>query len=114
MTNAEKYKTPEERANAFLKFCTPKTCAECKVDKHRISCTTACQFIWLDLEAEDEKPLPCPFCHKETMPIHINSDNCFAVKCYMGCGYTSAHTCTEHGAIHNHNELCRKVKGEGK
>ena len=66
MTNEEKYKTPEERENAFRKFCYSyvddigKGCRECPAKtndpiKH-------CQFNWLALEVEDEKPLPCPCC----------------------------------------------------
>ena len=114
MTNEQKYKTPEERIRAFGGFCSKHfRCIDCPFYSLRDK-PSWCVLKWLALEAEEEKPLPCPYCHKETMPIHIHSDNCFAVKCCMGCGYTSAHTCTEHGAIHNHNELCRKVKGENK
>lgn len=59
MKNFEKYKTAEDRANAFYEWC-------CKT-KHDHECEDAiscdeCHFAWLDLEAEEEKPLPCPLC----------------------------------------------------
>ncbi|MBQ2630667.1 MAG: hypothetical protein IJG13_13415 [Kiritimatiellae bacterium] len=54
----------------------------------------------------DVKAEPCPFCGKSTAPEHINYDNCFVVRC-LHCGYVSAHTASERGAIENHNKICR-------
>lgn len=52
------------------------------------------------------KAEPCPFCGKSTAPEHIRYDNCFVVRC-LHCGYVSAHTASERGAIENHNKICR-------
>ena len=58
MTNEEKYKTPEERYKAFRMFCDKHVCNnECPCHKG----DTACHFLWLALEAEEEL-LSCPFC----------------------------------------------------
>lgn len=62
MTNEEKYKTPEERAEAFSKFCISKKCDDCACAKQGKKGISLCEFKWLTLEAEEEKPLPCPFC----------------------------------------------------
>lgn len=63
MTNAEKFKTTEERLKAFGKwheeYCGMRgVCAKDDVCAHTV-------FHWLDLEAEEEKPLPCPLCGEE-------------------------------------------------
>lgn len=56
MTNKEKYKTPEERQQAFHKMCeSHKACVTCpalnkKWDDDRVICA----FTWLDLEADEE------------------------------------------------------------
>lgn len=72
MTNAQKYKTPEERIEAFAAFCEKQqSCEKC------IKISTICRryngpecvFRWLELEAEEEKPLPCPFCGGEAHVI---------------------------------------------
>jgi len=117
MRNEEKYNTPKERICAFNKFCNQyNTCKDCHLFMIiRPVGRDVCAFKWLELEAKNESPEPCPFCGKETKVIHISYDNCFAVKCYKGCGYISAHTCSENGAVANHNKLCHKLKeGESK
>lgn len=50
ITNADKYKTAEERTGAFLPFC--KENLECKGGF--VPCVK-CQFDWLEREADDEK-----------------------------------------------------------
>lgn len=55
MTNGEKFKTAQERAEAFCKFCYKQTtedngCGNCPLDKY-----PSCAFAWLELEAEEEK-----------------------------------------------------------
>ena len=58
VTNEQKYKTPEEQAKAFLKFCsqhfgTPgHSCTECPA---AFRSKTSCDLVWLNLKAEDEK-----------------------------------------------------------
>lgn len=63
MTNEEKYKTPEKRQDAFNRYCTTRMCSDCQVHKiHNPDVRVGCMFRWLALEAEEEKPLACPFC----------------------------------------------------
>lgn len=59
VTNEQKYKTPEEQAKAFLKFCNQYfrspggyNCIECPA---AFKTKTSCDLVWLTLKAEDEK-----------------------------------------------------------
>lgn len=49
MTNAEKYKTVEERTAAFNDYCKERqhSCVDCKIQTF----TRDCRFRWLELEA---------------------------------------------------------------
>lgn len=72
MTNGEKYVTAHERAEAFRKYCekTHDIAGGPCVTQERCS---ICSLKWLDLECEEEKPLPCPFCASgETKVVGIN------------------------------------------
>ena len=61
MTNAEKYKTVDERTKAFRKFCRKHKCefgkmgeminSDCPLDNAFVC---KCRFQWLTLEAEEE------------------------------------------------------------
>lgn len=70
MTNEEKYKTLSERATAFAAFCKRFWfCKGCPAKVNYIAdpdiisyMDMHCHFVWLSLEAEEEKPLPCPCC----------------------------------------------------
>ena len=56
MTNAEKYKIPEERTKAFVKFCHSKDCRKCPAfAQASASEIIKCLCIWLDMEAEEKK-----------------------------------------------------------
>lgn len=75
MTNEEKFKTVEERSEAFQCFCrSAGGCVSCAISNALPG--FRCLFEWLALEAE-EKPLPCPFCggdaKSEFMPLLENS-----------------------------------------
>ncbi|MCQ2300589.1 MAG: hypothetical protein MJZ81_10755 [Bacteroidales bacterium] len=96
ITNAEAYKTAEERARAFNNYCDK--CSDSHGDcKPHIQCHY-CHFAWLDLEAEEE-PLPCPFCGSRCLVIDgsmIGPDRHGVrpysyVKC-ESCGYESIAT----------------------
>ena len=51
MTNEQKYKTPEEKTEAFRKFCKGcKDCSECQAARKNV----ACDFVWLTLKADEE------------------------------------------------------------
>ena len=53
MINAEKYETPEDRYNAFQKYCAKHNgCKNCPLSEN-ISCE--CTFSWLDLEVEEDE-----------------------------------------------------------
>ena len=55
MLNQDKYKTAEERVRAFLT----------QREVSSIATVIANEFAhWLALEAEEEKPEPCPFCDR--------------------------------------------------
>lgn len=63
MTNEQKYKTTEERNEAFHRFCkSVNDCSICPVSKAPYR---RCTFAWLALEAEEEKPDACPCCGGE-------------------------------------------------
>lgn len=52
MTNSEKYKTVDERANAFSEFCdSQKDCGECPI--FGMASFNRCPFKWLELEYKE-------------------------------------------------------------
>ena len=62
MTNAEKFKTAEERAKEYKKYCSShRGCHKCGLNKYAGS---VCRYAWLDLEYKEEL-MPCPFCGSE-------------------------------------------------
>lgn len=107
MLNSQKYKTAEERAAAFYKFCHDRVCEKCELyDMTRLSRT--CCLFWLDLdpEAEAEKPLPCPCCRKEVRETY-NFD--YTLKKLMcDCGYQSPWVEKDRDHI-SHNRIARAV-----
>lgn len=71
MTNAEKFKTAEERYAAFKEFCFTHGCGlnkagrpMCPLDKNPLIDGSNCKFHWLELEYKEPlpEPKPCPFC----------------------------------------------------
>ncbi len=67
---------------------------------------------WLDLEAEEEKPLllPCPYCGSRAV-VGVADDH-YRVTCEVGCGYYSARAGSRDEAIENHNRLASAVAGK--
>ena len=55
MTNEQKYKTPDERNNAFNEWCFNSDCESCKLKAHNFDGGDGCRFYWLALEAEEER-----------------------------------------------------------
>lgn len=94
MTNEQKYKTPEERQEAFKTFCESQRhdnmpCSKC-CELRNYKGNASCEYVWLTLEAEEEEPLPCPFCGGDSIDIFEtdfgrSEDPYFAVKC-ESCG----------------------------
>jgi Lar family restriction alleviation protein len=101
MTNEEKYKTPEERLAAFMGYCDRHrekfngcTIGNCPL---RTTSTRACPFFWLTLEAEEEKPLACPFCGSEAQVVIVAPKGAY-VHC-KECGAFVAASSTKAEAI---------------
>ena len=113
MLNQDKYKTADERNNAFNEWCFNRDCESCNLKAHNIDGGAVCRFYWLALEAEEEKPEPCPFCGGET---HINLGHLKAgvvhywVDCISPeCMYRSAHYTDKDTAIAAHDRVARAV-----
>ena len=113
MLNQDKYKTADERNDAFNEWCFNRDCESCELKAHNFDGGDGCRFYWLALEAEEEKPEPCPFCDGET---HINLGHLKAgvvhywVDCILPeCMYRSAHYTDKDAAIAAHNRVARAV-----
>ena len=111
-TNEEKFRTPDERNAAFKEWCLNRDCESCELKSH--NGFAGCEFYWLALEEEEEKPEPCPFCGGET---HINLGHLKAgvvhywVDCISPeCMYRSAHYTDKDTAISAHNRVARAVR----
>ena len=119
MKNEQKYKTAEERVKAFDRWRKTIKCEGCSqmCDKCEAGpLADECGFKWLTLEAEEEKPNPCPFCGGMTEVITDEQGYC-GVSC-IHCDYTSERYRQSIYAIAAHNRVCRAVeavkKGETK
>lgn len=86
ITNAEKFKTAKERTIAFNKYCKCN-CADCKTfEAKNHQHTLNCAFVWLEMEAAKEKPLPCPFCGSAAVVRHNIHDDGQPHEYYVECG----------------------------
>lgn len=108
MTNEQKYKTPEERNNAFSEWCFNRDCESCKLKAHNFDGGDGCRFYWLALEAEEEKLGPCPFCGGTTEVI-TDEQGYYGVSC-IHCDYTSERYEQSIYAIAAHNRVARAVR----
>lgn len=112
MTNGEKYKTAKERLIAFESWCKCITCGSCEgcelKDIH-IECKNGlvCPLLWPYLEAEEEKPMNCPFCGANTEVV-IDECGCYVVSC-THCEYGSPAYNKDEFAISAHNRVCKAV-----
>ena len=80
VTNIEKYKTIKERGEQFDNFCSnSNNCKGCPLDK-KCRNLIECVIAWLELEAKEEKPLPCPFCRSE-----VKVDKLVSYEYYVHC-----------------------------
>ena len=103
MTNEQKYKTAEERINAFR-----KKCGSCRVPICGSIKVINCLNNWLALEAEEEKPEPCFFCGNKYLAITKDGNNLWSVSC-TACLYESSHHENRDTAIAAHNRVARAV-----
>lgn len=102
MTNEEKYKTVEEHIKASSMLCDSQvSCPACLMCDRNSNC----KIRWLALEAEEEKPMPCPFCGgtvvKESGKLKCTSPL---------CGYSILLDRDPNITIAVHNLVCRAVK----
>ena len=96
MTNEQKYKTPEERINAYTEYL-----------KRVGEIYAVPPFRWLTLEAEDEKIEPCPFCGDEVEKVKTLIGK-KVLSC--SCGYTSKAEFGWDEAIAAHNRVACAVR----
>lgn len=106
MRNCDKFKTAEERANAFDCYCEETKCKNQCDDA--LSCRE-CQFAWLDRKAEEEKPLPCPLCGGTYFNIKIVGQYSPRFRVDCGCGYCGGWKESESDAIAAHNRVAKAV-----
>ena len=106
MTNAEKFTTAEEREIAFNKWCKTQ-----QHDCPRGSKCLRCMFHWLDLEAEDEKQLPCPFCGGTDLVMQDVGG--FEIAC-QGCGFHTPSYMVLEKLISEYQRVARAVMAAGK
>lgn len=94
MTNAEKFKTAEERYKAFKAFCFTHGCGlnkagrpMCPLDKNPLIDGSNCKFHWLELEYQECAPKPCPFCGGKDIrfPIESLTHSVWAICADCGC-----------------------------
>ena len=112
MLNSQKFTTAEERGRAFDRWCRGNNgCDRCTLHDAGIELSTCvCSFYWLDLEAEEEKPLPCPYCGGETEVVGTGA---YQVVC-MKCMYASAMRADMDLCVSDHNRVARAVMEAGK
>ena len=107
MTNEQKYKTAEERVNAFMAHRRYKAALVAAISN---------KFAhWLALEAEEEKLEPCPFCGGDCSLGKDNGDHLgnheYWVDCEeQGCYYRSGNAQSASDAIAAHNHMARAVR----
>ena len=110
MTNEQKYKTAKERNDAFSEWCFNRDCKTCELKSHNsFDGGDGCRFYWLDLEADEEKPEPCPFCGNKYLAITKDGNNLWSVSC-TACLYESRHHENRDTAISAHNRVCHAVE----
>lgn len=85
MTNGEKFKTIEDRAMAFRKFCANNICkgpaANC-IFSGRLhdKAKHMCEFAWLELEYKEELK-PCPFCGSRAEVKQVYCSDKYYIAC---------------------------------
>ena len=114
--NEQKFKTAEERVKAFGEFCKNEFCnqcnhLDCKLHKQG-SAILHCYDGWLSLEADEEKPEPCPFCGNPCSVCASTHYEHRIVCNNLECGYHSQAFPKESDAdlIAAHNRVARAVR----
>jgi len=113
--NSEVYKTAQERAEAFERFCY--SCFNCPIPEELKDKDYKCAFAWLDLECYEEKPLPCPFCGGKINIYHCgdNGKKSFGLACFCGYRIRAKSESDIANKIADHNRVAKKCReSEGK
>lgn len=117
MKNGDRYKTPDERTKAFNKWCDNGV-GKGAFKKCLANRCIDCFIRWLDLEAEDEELLKCPYCGGKTV---MNLGHLFQNKLHhwvectnFDCMYRSGHFLYRSDAIQKHNRVARAVMESNK
>ena len=111
MLNQDKYKTPDERNYAFNEWCFNRDCESCGLKSHHFDCGAGCQFYWLAIEAEDEKPEPCYECGGKMVGEKGMWEGHYV--CYLrcaNCGHSTGSHKDFQSATIMHNRVCRAVE----
>lgn len=104
MKNSERFSTAEERYGAFYKYCEKR-----EAEKRCDCLCMRCQFEWLELEAEKEEPLPCPFCGGEVEVQDANNGGHWVLCKNEKCLYSSGILMVRDEAISAHNRMSKAV-----
>lgn len=112
ITNAQKYKTIDERVRAFWDFCDRKhDCKKCELNNGCRS-EVECILRWLELKASIE-PMNCPYCKSPCTVENVctNEDQTSKYVCCTNedCMYQSANAKSENEAVIAHNRICEAV-----
>lgn len=102
MKNFEKYKTVNERTAACSAFLV-------KHNEYADIPYIEVAMRWLELEAESEKPLPCPFCGRD-VEIRTKGDYNTWNQAQCTCGYRGSWWSDKDKAISAHNRVAREVQ----
>ena len=103
MTNEEQYKTIEERADKFEKFCMSKhDCSECQFYVTLANLGEKpfnCKFHWLALEADEEEKCGKPIITNQekyrTIEERTEAYQKFCQQSLKGCSECPAYMCNE-------------------
>lgn len=116
MTNSEKFKTVTERERGFLLFCNKHNddglCVKCPLN-NKATKRLGCAYAWLDLEFEEEKPLPCPFCGSFIVVEEHERFRMYNATCNnYTCRYQAPMCNSEAEAIAVHNSVCKAIAAQ--
>lgn len=108
MKNSERYKSVKERLDAFRNLCN--------------RCGTLMEVSgfaqWLDLEADEEKPMPCFYCGGNVNVYDYNRVGHTVKFICDKCGAELSLNVNKADAVAAHNRVCKAVaeykKGEVK
>ena len=85
MTNGEKFRSPEERAREYKKYCASQGgCNKCPLKRFS---SLRCLYEWLELEYKEEVK-PCPYCGYTEIDVVLSHCHGGYDACCKDCGAT--------------------------